>query len=74
VDLSQIKPGKRSLFGLPSVLPRYSRMCLTFIYLLNGTSFSDLKAGILQDDDIDFIWQEATNYSKKSSFQIQIQC
>lgn len=66
-DLSQLEKGMKSMYGFPKVFPHNPKMCLSFIYLLNGTGLSEIKVGLLQEinnfTSLFFMWKESIKYS-----------
>ena len=54
------------MYGLPVIMPIYSRMCLSFTYFLNGTLADfGLNMYIIQNETkLNLIWNETTRNSK----------
>ena len=64
-DVSQIRFSQNTFYGFPLVTPAYSNMCVSFKYLLNGTSSVELRLGLIQtaNNELTYIWKESTNQS-----------
>ena len=68
--MSQLEKGTKTMYGFPKVFPHNPKMCLSFIYLLNGTGLSEIQVGILQEinnfTSLFFIWKESISFSKRA--------
>lgn len=69
-DIAQISKNTSSFYGFPLVIPIQSTMCLSFIYLLHGLAATELRLGILQSLNHNYIWKEVTLTSNTKIFNL----